>query len=104
MLVYCSHCYGGNENNKRCAEEKIKKLQEQYKDLTFVSPIHTFGFMYHTLTYDEGMKKCLSLLEKCSLMVVLSIESEGVRREIEYAKQHRIPVLRMDEWGVIKCL
>ena len=93
MLIYCAHCFGGEEKNKIRAEEKIKNLQALQPDSTFVSPIHAFGFMYHTLSYEEGMDKCLSLLDKCDALLVLSEESEGVRREIEYAKRHAKPIM-----------
>lgn len=93
MLIYCSHCYGGEEKNKLLVETKIKKLQLQNEEHTFVSPIHTFGFMYYSLSYDKGMDLCLSLLSKCDALIVLSEESEGVRREIEYAKRHAMPII-----------
>ena len=93
MLIYCAHCYGGKSKNKALVEAKIKILQKRQPDCTFVSPIHAFGFMYNTLSYDEGMKLCFSLLSKCDALLVLSEESEGVKREIEYAKQHCKPIL-----------
>ena len=93
MLIYCAHKYGGNEKNKAKVEMIIKALQKNHPGYTFISPIHTFGYMYEHLSYDDGMNLCLSLLSKCDALVVLSDESEGVRREIEYAKRHSIPVL-----------
>lgn len=92
MLIYCAHCYGGEEKNKLLAETKIKKLQSNNKEHTFISPIHAFGFNYHSLSYDEGMELCFSLLSKCDALLVLSEESKGVGREITYARQHSIPI------------
>lgn len=89
MLIYCSHKYGGDPENAHKAEEIIKSLQKHFLEDTFVSPIHAFGFMYNELSYDDGMKLCLDLLDKCDTLLVLSEESEGVRREIKYAIAHR---------------
>jgi hypothetical protein len=93
MLIYCSHKYGGDRENKISAEKKVRGLQLRFLEHTFISPIHTLGFMYTDVSYDDGMKLCLSLLDKCDALLVLSDESEGVRREIEYAKTHMKPVL-----------
>lgn len=89
MLIYCSHKYGGKPENAREAEKIIKSLQKTFLEETFVSPIHAFGFMYNELSYDDGMKLCLDLLDKCDVLLVMSDMSEGVRREIDYAVSHK---------------
>jgi hypothetical protein len=94
MLIYCSHCYGGKEYNKIRAGEIIEKLQTSDPDNTYISPIHAFGFMYNSVSYDRGMDMCLSLLKVCDKLLVLSYESEGVRREIKFAKANGIPIER----------
>lgn len=92
MLIYCAHKYGGDEKNKARVETFIKRLQKNNLENTYISPIHTFGFMYHHLSYDEGMDLCLSLLSKCDALCVLSEESEGVKREIDFAIKNRIQI------------
>lgn len=94
MLIYCSHCYGSKEHNKLRAGTKIEELQTSDPNNTYISPIHAFGFMYDSVSYDRGMDMCLSLLRVCDKLLVLSTESEGVRREIEFAKEHGIPIER----------
>lgn len=89
MLIYCAHKYGGDEKNKSRVETLLKNIQKNIPEHTFISPIHAFGFMYHYLSYDEGMDLCLSLLSKCDALLVLSEESEGVRREIDFAIKNR---------------
>ena len=95
MLIYCAHRYGGNEKNKRSAERTIKMLQITNPDITFISPIHAFGYVYNDLSYDEGMELCLSLLSKCNALLVIGEESKGVKLEIEFAKRNGIPMLFM---------
>ena len=92
MLIYCSHKFGGKMENAKDVETKIKKLQLADPGNTYISPIHTFGFMYDTVSYEDGIGMCLDLLRKCDKMVVLSEKSEGVNIEIEYCIAARIPV------------
>ena len=97
MLIYCSHKFGGKLENAQAAELKIKKLQLENPSNTYISPIHAFGFMYHDVDYDTGLKWCLDLLSKCDMMVVLSDESRGVKVEIDYCHANKIPVFRPSE-------
>ena len=70
MLIYVAHPYGGKEENKKAAEEKIKKLHELYNGHTFISPIHSFGFMYDWVDgYEQGMRMCIDLLDKCDGLI-----------------------------------
>ena len=92
MLIYCSHKFGGKMENAKAVELKIKRLQLADPKNTYISPIHAFGFMYDTVSYEDGIGMCLDLLNKCDKMVVLSGESEGVNIEIEYCIAARIPV------------
>lgn len=92
MLIYCSHKFGGSLENAKAAELKIKRLQLADPDNTYISPIHTFGFMYNVLNYEDGLRLCLDLLAKCDKMVVLSDLSRGVRAEIKFCTENEIPV------------
>lgn len=92
MLIYCAHKYGGDEANKASVEAKIKELQTTYPTDTYISPIHAFGFLYEDIPYDVGLDLCLSLLARCDALLVLSEESEGVRREIAFARLNNIPI------------
>jgi hypothetical protein len=97
MLIYCAHKYGGKEENKNRAEMLVRTMQTTDTKNTYISPIHTFGYMYNDLSYDEGMELCLSLLDKCDTLYVLSDESEGVRREIDFALKNRKNIFFMKE-------
>ena len=92
MNIYCSHCYGGKEKNKQEAERKIKALQLDDLDNTYISPINTFGFMYEDIEYYTGLELCFNLLQACDKLLVLSEESTGVRLEIQLAKKLGIEV------------
>lgn len=88
MLIYCSHEYGGDPANIKSAGKIIRKLQMEDPENCYVSPLHCFSFMeYDDLTYEECMELCFDLLCACDEMLVLSQESEGVKREIEMANK-----------------
>lgn len=92
MMIYCAHKYDGKEENKIRCETIVKHLQSDDSENTYISPIHTFGFMYNTIPYDEGMELCFDLLSACDELLVLSELSEGVKREIKMAKKMKIPI------------
>ena len=97
MLIYCSHKFGGKMENAKAVELKIKRLQLADPENTYVSPIHTFGFMYDTVSYEDGIGMCLDLLSKCDMMIVLSEMSKGVRAEIKYCIDNAIPIVFEEE-------
>lgn len=92
MLIYCAHYYGGEKNAKDSATRKIRNLQ--YNDLqnTYVSPIHALGYLYKYVDYDTGMELCYDLLMVCDKLLVLSSPSEGVMREIKMAEKLHMPI------------
>lgn len=92
MLIYCCHKYSGKEENKAEAERKIKRLQADDLENTYISPIHALGYMYDTVSYDDGMELCYDLLMACDKVIVLSEISEGVKREVEMAKRLNMEV------------
>lgn len=95
MLVYVAHPYGGHEENKEKVEGLIKNLVLKSPHHTYVSPIHTFGFMYNTVkTYEQGMKMCTDLLAKCDVLILCDDwrNSEGCNREKDFAEEKGIPI------------
>ena len=97
MLIYCSHKFGGKMENAKAIELKIKKLQLADPGNTYISPIHAFGFMYHDMEYDVGLRLCIDLLAKCDMMIVLSEMSKGVRAEAKYCINNAIPIVFEEE-------
>nr|DAX95448.1 MAG TPA: deoxyribosyltransferase [Caudoviricetes sp.] len=100
MLVYVAHPYGGCKENKKLVEDKIKRLVKKHPRHTFISPIHTFGFMYDWVdTYDQGMQMCLKLLKKCDAIILCEgwNASKGCNREFEFARKNNIRTLSYKE-------
>ncbi len=91
--VYISHPYKNEEKNKAAVEEIIKQLIKDYPKHTFISPIHTFGFLYDSTEYTEGLEMCLQLLDMCDEMWVYGDwqSSTGCICEITACKSFDIP-------------
>lgn len=99
-LIYISHPYNGSDYNMLRIEDKIIELRKKYKDYLFISPVHTFGYLYNVTTYEEGIDMCLKLLEKCDEVWIISdeyTESKGCLVERSYAHALGIPVFNVEE-------
>lgn len=91
-VIYIAHKYGGEQDNANQAAEIIKGLVNEYPDYCFVSPIHSFGYLYDAVDYQKGMDYCLTLLDMSDEMWVYGTLSKGVRLEIDHADKHNIPI------------
>lgn len=66
--IYISHSYSGLERNKRDIEDEVKRLAKEYPNYVFISPVHTFGYLYDSYPYDTGIDLCIELLKICDEM------------------------------------
>lgn len=92
-IVYVSHPYGGNKENRDKVENLIRQLQTDYPTYLFISPISAFSFLYDVTEYQEGLNMCLWLLDKCDEMWVFGEyeDSVGCMSEIAYCQNYLIP-------------
>ena len=95
-VIYICHEYGNDYKNADKVADLILSFSVVYPDLVFVSPIHTFGFMYMDVPYDHGMKMCLTLLDLCDEMWIFGDKSKsrGCMIEREYCKRYNIQIGR----------
>ena len=92
-VVQISHPYGGLKENEDIVAELIIELSRKFPEYLFISPIHAFSFTYKTeKKYQDGLDKCLWLLDQCDEMWVFGKyrESIGCMAEIEYCNEHHI--------------
>lgn len=87
--IYVSHPFQNKKENVDDIENIIKKLVIEYPNYLFLSPVHTFGFLYEAVSYEQGLNYCLDLLDDCDECWVYGnyISSTGCNVEIEYCKQ-----------------
>ena len=103
MLVFVSHCYGGDKNNI----EKAKKITHdlQVKDLAncYICPLLTFSHLeYGEIGFDNEIELCLDLLSIADRLIVASEISKGVQMEIDFAKLVKMEVLKLEESGKLQ--
>jgi len=92
MLTYVAHPYQNKASNKKSVELIIKELLFRNPSKIYVSPIHTFGFLYLDVSYSEGMNFCYELLSKCDSAIFCKgwELSKGCRLEMEYCIENNV--------------
>ena len=93
MMYYISHRYQGKPENMERAKQITHDLQVSDPDNCYICPLIAFSHLqYGEMGYDEEMEMCFDLLSVCDKLIVASEPSEGVRREIEFAKMVNMEV------------
>ena len=78
----------GNKKNYEHAAKVTHDLQVADLDKCYKCPILAFSFLdYNELGYRAELELCLDLLSCCDKLIVASGLSQGVYREIEFAKE-----------------
>lgn len=92
-VVYVSHPSGNKPENTLRVEKIIKKLYKIFPDVLFKSPIHSFGFMYDQVSYEDGLDMCLLELDICDECWVFGDynDSRGCTAEIAHCQDNGIP-------------
>ena len=103
MLIYIAHAYSNDKTNI----EKAKKITHdlQVKDLAncYICPLLTFSHLeYGEIGYEAEMELCLDILSNAERLIVASEISNGVRKEIDFAKLVKMEVMRLDENGELR--
>lgn len=101
-LVYISHPSKGLPENTARIEKIIEALYKNdnfFNNYCIASPVHNFGFMYHTTEYYRGLTYCTDLLYHCDIMLVFGDwkNSTGCTKEIEFCKENNIPYIIIDD-------
>lgn len=87
MMYYVSHEYGGNAQNVEKAKKITHDLQVADPQNCYICPLTAFSHLqYGEISYDAEMELCLDILSCCDKLLITSEISEGVRREIEFAR------------------
>ena len=98
MIYYVSHCYQGNPDNVRKAEKITHDLQMADQNNCYVCPLLAFSHMeYGEIGYEQEMEICLDLLSVCDCLIVASDVSNGVQKEIDFARMVGMEVIDLAE-------
>ena len=83
---YVAHAFGGKQENL----ERAKKITHdlQVKDLAncYICPLLTLSHLeYGEIGFDAEMELCYDLLSQCDKLIVASVLSMGVAKEVDFA-------------------
>ncbi len=97
FIYICSPCRGDMEKNITKAQGYCREVVELFPDVVPIAPhVYCTQFMDDTNPKERalGMELGISLLGICSELWVYGMDnpSEGMKAEIEYAKEHGILV------------
>ena len=98
MLVYVAHRYGCDPANIELAKKITHDLQVSDLDNCYICPILTFSHLkYGEIGYEQEMEICLDLLSACDVLIIASDISEGVQKEIDFARMVGMEVIDLAE-------
>ena len=103
MLIFVSHCFGGDKENI----EKAKKITHdlQVKDLAncYICPLLTFSHLeYGEIGKDNETELRLDLLTCADCLIVASEIDKQMQTEVEFAELVKMEVMRLDENGELQ--
>ena len=85
--IYVSHKFGGDPVNMERAKKITHDLQIENPTHCFICPILAFSHLqYGEIGYDDEIELCLDLLSLCDTLIVASDVSQGVQKEIDFAR------------------
>ena len=87
MILYISHKYGGDPANIKRAKKITHDLQVNDTENCYICPLLAFSHLgYNEMGYDEEMELCIDLLSVSNVLIIASDISEGVQKEIDFAR------------------
>ena len=98
MLLYLAHKYQGKQENIERVKKIAHDLQIENPAHCVVCPLMNFSYLdYGEIGYEQEMEICLDLLSACDVLIVSSDISDGVQKEIEFAKMVGMEVIDLAE-------
>ena len=96
--IYVSHKFGGDTANIERAKKITHDLQVADLDNCYICPLLAFSHLdYGEIGYEQEMEICLDLLSVCDVLIVASDVSDGVQKEIDFAKMVGMEVIDLAE-------
>ena len=93
-LYYVSHRFGGDTANLERAKKITHDLQVDDPENCYICPLMAFSHLeYNEMGYDEEMALCIDLLSVSDVLIVASDISDGVQKEIDFARMVGMEVI-----------
>ena len=97
-LYYVAHRFGGDPANIERAKKITHDLQVADLDNCYICPILAFSHLdYGEIGYDEELELCLDVLSVSDVLIVASDVSDGVQKEIDFARMVGMEVIDLAE-------
>ena len=96
--IYVSHKFGGDTANIERAKKITHDLQVADLDNCYICPLLAFSHLqYGEIGYDNEIELCLDLLSLCDALIIASDVSDGVQKEIDFARMVGMEVIDLAE-------
>lgn len=103
MIYYVGHRFVGDKANIEKARKITHDLQVKDLENCYICPLLAFSDLeYGEIGYNNELELCIDILQQCDKLIVASEISNGVQREIDFAKLVKMEVLRLDENGELQ--
>ena len=97
-MIYVSHKFGGDPANMERAKKITHDLQVNDPENCYICPLLAFSNLeYNEIGYDAEMALCIDLLSVSDVLIVASDISDGVQKEIDFAKMVGMEVIDLAE-------
>ena len=97
-LYYVSHRFGGDPDNMERAKKITHDLQVDDPENCYICPLTAFSHLgYNEMGYDEEMALCIDLLSVSDVLIIASDISNGVQKEIDFARLVGMEVIDLAE-------
>ena len=98
IICYVSHRFSGEKSNYDRAKKITHDLQVTDLDNCYICPLLTFSHLkYGEIGYDEELELCLDILSVSDILIIASDISDGVQKEIDFARMVGMEVIDLAE-------
>ena len=93
-MIYVSHKFAGDPANMERAKKITHDLQVNDQENCYICPLTAFSHLgYNEIGYDAEMALCIDLLSVSDVLIVASDVSDGVQKEIDFARLFGMEVI-----------
>lgn len=97
-IYYVAHRFGGDPANMERAKKITHDLQANDHENCYICPLMAFSHLgYNEMGSDEEMALCIDLLSVSDVLIVASDISNGVQKEIDFARLVGMEVIDLAE-------
>ena len=97
-MIYVSHKFGGDPTNLERSKKITHDLQVDDPENCYICPLMAFSHLvYNEMGYDEEMALCIDLLSVGDVLIIASDISNGVQKEIDFARLVGMEVIDLAE-------